>query len=264
MNRKYLRRLRRNLNRWTSIPYLKSLKRRIGTLETVVEILLSNVDILLANTMYEPDPSTALNGQVGRQRIFKEIVGRARFNRIVETGTFIGNTAGWMNHVTGLPVHSSEINRHFHMIARKRLASCKDIDLEVGDSVDILCKLADSPLAGERIFFYLDAHWYESLPLADELRLIARHWRDFVVMIDDFEVPGDDGYRFDDYGFRRSLTIGCFGKVFRELELLAYSPALPSAQETGARSGCVVLAKKGSNAVKELDAISLLKSTGIH
>lgn len=169
-----------------------------------------------------------------------------------------------MNHVTGLPVHSSEINRHFHLLARKRLASRKDIDLELGDSVDCLRRLADSPLAGERVFFYLDAHWYENLPLAEELRLIAGHWREFVVMVDDFEVPGDDGYRFDDYGFRRFLTIDCFGKVFRELELLAYFPALPSAQETGARSGCVVLAKKGSNAVKELDAISLLKSTGTH
>jgi len=257
MNRTYLRRLARNLTRWTSVPYLKSLKRRTGVLETVV-------DSLLANPVYEPDPSTAFNGQIGRQGIFEKIVGQGRFDRIVETGTFIGNTAGWMNHVTGLPVHSSEINRHFYLLARKRLASCKDVNLEMGDSADCLRRVADSPFAGERVFFYLDAHWYESLPLADELRLIARHWRDFVVMVDDFEVPGDDGYGFDDYGFGRSLTIGCFGKVFRELELLAYSPALPSAQETGARSGCVVLAKKGSNAVKELDTISLLKAIGTH
>lgn len=255
MNRKYLRRLGRNLTRWTSVPYLKSLKRRIGVLETVV-------DSLLVNQVYEPDPSTALNGQMGRQGIFKEIVAGARFDRIVETGTFIGNTAGWMHRVTGLPVHSSEINRHFHLLARKRLASCKKIYLETGDSVEFLRKLADSPLARERIFFYLDAHWYESLPLAEELRLIAGHWADFVVMVDDFEVPGDDGYGFDDYGFRRSLTIGCFGEVFRGLELLAYFPVLPAAQETGARSGCVVLAKKGSNAVNELDAIPLLKANG--
>jgi hypothetical protein len=251
MNRKYLRRLGRNLTRWISVPYLRSLKRRIGALETVV-------DSFLANPVYEADPATAFNGQAERQRIFKEIVGPSCFDRIVETGTFIGNTAGWMNHVTGLPVHSSEINRHFHLLARKRLASCKDINLEMGDSVDFLGALADSPLSGERVFFYLDAHWYESLPLAAELRLIAGHWRDFVVMVDDFEVPGDEGYGFDDYGFRRSLTMGCFGKVFRRLELLAYSPVLPSAQETGARSGCVLLAKKGSNAVKELDAIPLL------
>jgi hypothetical protein len=236
---------------------LRSLKRRTGALETIVHNLLDS-------PVYEPDPSTAFNGQIGRQSIFAKIVDQRRFDRIVETGTYLGNTAGWMNHVSGLPVHSSEINRHFHLLARKRLASRRDIKLEMGDSVDFLRRLTDSPLAGERVFFYLDAHWYESLPLADELRLIAGHWRDFVVMIDDFEVPGDDGYGFDDYGFRRSLTTGCFGKVFRELELLAYSPALPSAQETGARCGCVVLAKKGSSAVKELDAIPLLKPTGTH
>lgn len=254
MNRNYLGRWGRTLKRWRPVSRLRSLKRRIDTLETVL-------DVLLADSLSEPDPGGAFNGQVGRQGIFKEIVGRARFDRIIETGSFIGNTAAWMNHISGLPVHSSEINRHFHLLARKRLASRKDIYLEMGDSVDCLRRLADSTISAERVFFYLDAHWYENLPLADELRLIAGHWHDFVVMIDDFEVPGDDGYKFDDYGFQRSLTIGCFGKVFRELEMLPYFPTLPSALETGARSGCVVVAKKDSIAVKELDTISLLKST---
>jgi len=255
MNRKFFRRLGRNLTRWMSIAYLHSLKRRIGVLETVVHNLLDS-------PVYQPDPSTAFNGQTGRQRIFERIVGQRRFDRIVETGTFIGNTAGWMNHVTGLPVHSAEINRHFHLLSRKRLAHYTDVNLEMGDSVDFLRRLARSPFAGARVFFYLDAHWYESLPLAEELRLIAGHWADFVVMVDDFEVPRDEGYGFDDYGFGRSLTIGCFGKVFRELKLRAYSPALPSTQETGARSGCVVLAQEGSKAANELDAIPLLKPSG--
>ena len=76
----------------------------------------------------------------------------------------------------------------------------------------------------------------------------------------DFEVPGDEGYGFDDYGFRRSLSMSCFGKVFRELELSVYFPVLPSMQETGARSGCVVLAKAGSAAAGQLDKLPLLRS----
>ena len=184
-----------------------------------------------------------------------------RFDAIVETGTYLGDTTGWMHHVTGLPMRTCEINRQFHLLACRRLATRKEIRLELGDSVDFLRGLAASPIAGQRVYFYLDAHWYESLPLGGELRLIAAHWRDFVVMVDDFEVPGDEGYGFDDYGFRRSLSMGCFAKVFHELGLSAHSPTLPSSQETGARSGCVLLAKEGSEAARQLDALPLLKRT---
>lgn len=252
MKRSFLSRMGRNLTRWASIPYVRALKRRIGTLETVVENLLANPD-------YVPDTARAFNGQSGRQAIFEAVTRRIRFESIVETGTYLGNTTGWMNHVTGLPVHTSEINRHFHLLACRRLAARQQVSLELGDSIDFLRRLAASPMTTQRVYFYLDAHWYESLPLAEELRLIVRHWRNFVVMVDDFEVPGDDGYGFDDYGFRRSLSMSCFGTVFRELDLAAYSPSLPSLQESGSCSGCVLLAKTGSEAARELDMLPLLR-----
>ena len=252
MKRSFLSRMGRNLTRWASIPYLRALKRRVGTLETVVENLLTSPD-------YMPDTARAFNGQAGRQAIFEAVTRHMRFESIVETGTYLGNTTGWMNHVTGLPVHTSEINRYFHLLACRRLAARNQISLELGDSIDFLRRLAASPITAQRVYFYLDAHWYESLPLAEELRLIAQHWRNFVVMVDDFEVPGDAGYGFDDYGFRRSLSMNCFGKTFRELGLAAYCPSLPSSQETGSRSGCVLLAKAGSDAARELDTLSLLR-----
>jgi hypothetical protein len=243
----------RNIGRWISIGYFRSLKRRIGALETVVENLL-------ASPVYELDSAHAFNGQTGRQRLFAEITERVTFECIIETGTFIGNTAGWMNQTTGrLPVYSCEINRHFHLLARKRLGDQKDVRLELGDSVSFLNRLVVSRPWLQPVFFYLDAHWYESLPLAAELRVIARHWQDFVVMVDDFEVPWDNGYGFDDYGFKRSLTFACFGKLFRELDLVAYSPTLPASQETGARSGCVVLANEGSSAARQLELVMLLR-----
>ena len=48
-------------------------------------------------------------------------------------------------------------------------------------------------------FFFLDAHGREHLPLREELEIILTHWREAIVMIDDFEVPGTD-YGYDDYG----------------------------------------------------------------
>ncbi|UCH47850.1 MAG: hypothetical protein JSU95_17655 [Betaproteobacteria bacterium] len=253
MNRRLLSRIGRNMTRWISIPALRSLRRRVGALENVVEKLLEE-------EQYAPDSTRALNGQQGRQHIFAQIVRDSGIETIVETGTYLGDTTGWMHKVSGLPVYTSEINRHFHLLAKRRLAGYKDIHLVHGDSVDALRKLAASPVSNLQAFFYLDAHWYESLPLFEELRIIVSHWNNFVVMVDDFEVPGDDGYGFDDYGFRRSLSMSCFGKAFRELGLTAYFPVLSSTQETGARSGCVVLAKFGSAAAGQLDKLALLRS----
>lgn len=242
------------MTRWISIPAFRSLKRRVGALENVIENLLAEEE-------YVPDPMRALNGQLGRQQIFETIIGDSRIEAIVETGTYLGDTAGWMHEVSRLPVYTSEINRHFHLLAKRRLAAYKDIHLVHGDSVDALRTLATSPVSNLRAFFYLDAHWYESLPLLDELKIIVSQWNSFVVMVDDFEVPGDKGYGFDDYGFRRSLSMNCFGKAFRELGLTTYFPVLTSAQETGAPSGYVVLAKVGSAAAGQLDKLSLLRST---
>lgn len=247
-----LRRLLRNLTRWMSIDYFSSMKRRIGVLEQAL-------DTMLASPVFVPGEATGFNGQAGRKRIFEALTRELRFDAIVETGSYMGNTAGWMHHVSKLPVRSSEINPRFHLVARKRLEAWPEIRLELGDSVSFLEQLAASPLKDRFVFFYLDAHWYKSLPLAAELGIIRRAWGRFVIMVDDFEVPGDDGYGFDDYGFGRTLSAGTFGPLFERLGLAVRYPALASGQETGARSGCVVLAPRDSREAGVLDRLDCLR-----
>ena len=247
-----LARTARNLTRWLSIGYFSSLKRRIWVLE-------QTLDTLLSSPTYVPDAAAGFNGQAGRKRIFESLARELQFDCMVETGTFVGNTAGWMHHVSRLPVYSSEINPRFHLLARKRLASFHDIHLELGTSVDFLAKLAESPLKEKFVFFYLDAHWYKDLPLASELRIISDCWRRFVVMVDDFEVPPDERYGFDDYGFGHSLTVRTFRPLFERLSLAMYFPTLPFELETGARSGCVVLVRKDSEEARVLDKLDGLR-----
>lgn len=254
MGRSLTSRIGRNLTRWISIPALRHLKRRVGTLEILVEHLLVDAE-------YSPEPTKAFNGQSGRQAIFAAITGKIEFESIVETGTYLGSTTGWMRHVTALPVYTCEINRHFHLMARRRLSKVEGINFECETSEDFLSQLADSPLREKKVFFYLDAHWYESLPLFEELKIISMNWQNFVVMVDDFEVPGDKGYGYDDYGFRRALNLRCFRKSFEELGLRAYSPVLASVEETGARSGCIVLAAAGSSSEEALREIPLLRTS---
>jgi hypothetical protein len=62
-------------------------------------------------------------------------------------------------------------------------------------------------------------------------------------MIDDFQVPSDPGYGYDDYGPEKALVSSYIQPAVLAHELGAFHPCTPSAAETGGRRGCVVLAK---------------------
>jgi hypothetical protein len=59
-------------------------------------------------------------------------------------------------------------------------------------------------------------------------------------MVDDFEVPNDSGYGFDDYGPGKSLTLQDF-PLHRDRRMAFYVPARSSAQESGLNRGAIVL-----------------------
>ena len=146
---------------------------------------------------------------------------------------------------SALPVHSCEANPVFFAIARKELAGTQNVDLHLGDSRTFLNELVSRGVHEGRSFFYLDAHWNDDLPLVEEIEIIAGNWREFVVMIDDFQVPGDDGYGFDDYGTAKQLSLRDFGPTFERNGLVPFSPRASSAEESGYARGCVVLARRG-------------------
>jgi hypothetical protein len=117
------------------------------------------------------------------------------------------------------------------------------ITLVNADSRALLRLLAaDENLKSAFPFIYLDAHWYNDLPLDEEIELIAGTWDRFVVMIDDFKVPGDEGYGYDDYGPGKVLSLDYINPRIRQHRLAVFFPAIRSTAETGLRRGCVVLA----------------------
>lgn len=97
------------------------------------------------------------------------------------------------------------------------------------------------------MFFYLDAHWQDDVPLAEELELIAASWSDPVIMIDDFQVPDDQGYGFDSYRNGLSLTLD-YLPLAKLPPLRLFWPGAAASEETGHRRGCVVLAPPGAAA----------------
>ena len=84
--------------------------------------------------------------------------------------------------------------------------------------------------------------WRQRAVLLEEIEIIAGAWEAFTIIVDDFEVPWDSGYGYDDYGALGSLKPELIEGVCQRLHLATFYPSLPSSEETGARQGCVVIA----------------------
>jgi hypothetical protein len=185
------------------------------------------------------------NGQRGRQDLFREIVEAIRPPCIVETGAFRGTTTAFLRAVSGAPVYTVESQPRYYHYCRMRFLRDPGIRVVHGDSRGFLRDAARDPTLSKRnVVFYLDAHWDDDLPLDEELRLIAETWRGSVVMVDDFQVPDDPGYAWDDwYPAARTLKLENVPAATSGAYRLFW-PSLPSKDETGARRGLLVLAQE--------------------
>lgn len=196
-----------------------------------------------------------MNGQAGRREIVRQLTAQVRPEAVVEAGTFRGDTTAFLADVTGSPVHTVEASRRFHVFARWRLGR-DDVHLTLADSRAFLRAF---DLSAEVVFFYLDAHWEEDLPLKEELEIIAARFPRSIVMVDDFEVPADAGYGFDDYGPGVVLTEEILPDAVRDWTRLY--PRLASRHETGACRGCVVLVPPAWDSARLARAAGLRAST---
>lgn len=183
-----------------------------------------------------------MNGQDERQAVVRDLYRAIPFATTVETGSFRGHTTQFLAALTEGPVWGVESNPRFFGFARRNCAGYPNVTLRLADSRSFLRDHLED--CSGPVFFYLDAHWYADLPLADEVRMIAASGLDAVIMIDDFEVPGDDGYAFDDYGPGRRLDADLLKGIGIDSWTTFY-PAVNSAQESGLRRGSVVLASPG-------------------
>lgn len=200
-----------------------------------------------------------MNGQAGRQQLLRELMCKAQFTRLVETGTYRGTTTEFLYHIAGKPIDTIEASPRFFEYSRRRYFHHPAVSTHLGDSGEYLRLLAASRAPPGTVFFYLDAHWGSYLPLHDELTAIVEFWSDSVVMIDDFCVPDDPGYGYDDYGPGKSLTLDNLPPTCLAGWTLFY-PAISSSEETGKRRGCCVISSPSMTPT--LRAIDLLRLGG--
>lgn len=198
-----------------------------------------------------------MNGQVARQNITRDLFRAITFESVVETGSFRGITTQFLAALTDRRIVGIEAVARFADFARRRCINYDNVQIVESDSRSQLKSLLPE-LAGPA-FFYLDAHWYRDLPLHDELWLIADSGIPAVVMVDDFEVPGDAGYGFDDYGDAKRLSREILVGAGADDWGLFY-PSVPSSQETGVRRGCVVIASP--TLIETVSAVPGLRAAG--
>ena len=203
--------------------------------------------------------SGPFNGQTGRVEIFKAILDECHPIAIVETGTHLGSTTYFLAHSTTKPVYTVECDAESYGFASERLRGCKNAFLEQGDSRSFLSKCVRKPnLQNGPVLFYLDAHWNEDLPLAEEIEIVFSALSESIVMVDDFQVPNEIGYGYDDYGAGQALTSKYIALSCQKFNLVRFFPAISAHEETGAKRGCVVLAGSGKT-VSKLERINLLR-----
>ena len=186
------------------------------------------------------------NGQRVRLATVRTLIDTFAPDAIVETGTFLGDTTRFFSGNL-VPVYSIELKVLYHFAARLSMLRHPDLRLIRGDSVEVLSALAVSrpfrrPLA------YLDAHWWSHVPLQGEVAQLLRGWDEVALVIDDFRVPGDQGYGFDSYdGIPLSLDL-----LNLPPSVFAAFPAVPSSEETGARRGTLYVGS-GQAAIAALE-----------
>jgi hypothetical protein len=200
----------------------------------------------IQGSAYWLNDAVTLNDQDRRKEVFSEIISALKPDGIIETGTNLGFSTGYFAAKTGLPVFSCEIDpMRFNLSKKLLMPYFNSIQLYNNNSVNFLKEFPADPKSV--YFFYLDAHWYDFLPLKQEIEIISARWEEFVIMVDDFKVEGDSGYGYDDYGSVGTLTLEYIRNLVKRLSLEVYFPTFPSSQETGFKRGYIILSRGGIN-----------------
>jgi predicted O-methyltransferase YrrM len=215
-------------------------------------ILLRRIRAALSGRPY------CFNRQRVRHRVFREINAKVAFENYVETGTYLGMTTHFLSVVAkerGAQVHSCEISDDYYGIASRTVGDLRNVHLSLGNSVDFLRDLSGK-ISDAVNFVYLDAHWYDYLPLKDELSVL-KEWSNTIVMIDDFKVPGDENFGWDKYDDDREICLRYIDGNFGENPV--YFPNYPAREEGDeyARGYCVIPMSRRFGGM--LDTVALLK-----
>lgn len=180
----------------------------------------------------------SLNGQKSRIKLISQILRSKIISSVYETGSYHGSSSVFFSKFK-IPVHTCEISKDSYLIAKDRLSKYKKAKISNCSSILFLKKLKKNL---KENFFYLDAHGpIMKNPLLRELDIIFSKFSNFIIIIDDFQVPGDYEYGYDsDYGKILNLN---YIKKFINKNVIIFFPKIKAKFETGYKRGSIVISK---------------------
>lgn len=234
---------------------LLSLRYRLPNFEFGVgfsEMLLDHIppSVYFDKWMIQP-----FNGQAVRWSTISAISRSFAPTVAIETGTFLGSSTPYISTLVTGKTFSIEINKDTLQKTIRRFRENhpkRDIDLILGDSAQEIKKILRklNPL-DNRVIAYLDAHWLDAIPTTDELLALVEWGGAWVAIIDDFKVPHDSGYGFDQYG---DTVIG--PKIVpTKSGISVYVPSISSTRESGVRRGTGYLFNELSEAIVKPESL---------
>ena len=142
---------------------------------SVRNILIKYPEMIFNNSSDDKDEilrgyfsNLPFNGQKIRKKLVSKIIKEFKPAKLIETGTYLGNTLEFLLSFK-IPTYSVEINEKYYLIAKSRFINQKNLNLFLDNSTTFLTSLSN---IDEEVFVYLDSHWYEDLPLEQEMI----HW----------------------------------------------------------------------------------------
>jgi predicted O-methyltransferase YrrM len=204
-------------------------------------LLRAAAEIDLTDAALQQGWGGPLNGQRARQRTVAAIIDSFNPVAIVETGTHRAVTTLWFAERFKGRIFTCERAQRLFIQSAIKLKPHAHVRIANADSRAFLKELCAKRIGGVPVLFYLDAHSGDDLPFAEELSAILDRPGSSIVLIDDFAVPHDPGYGFDDYGSGKRLDLDYLAPFRARLAAVCF-PSTPSAQETGVRRGFCALA----------------------
>lgn len=159
----------------------------------------------------------AFQGDLILQEMVRRLAASGGITAVVETGTWQGSTTLFLSEVLpAVRIYTTESDSEYYRESRRRLQDKLNVELHNLSSPDFLRRLLAQKVLGDCPFFFLDAHIYDEAPLLEEMRLL-RDLPQAIILIHDFEVPGNPAFGFDSYRLGGALTPNSFKVIYPEL-----------------------------------------------
>jgi len=196
--------------------------------------LLNYVDPYLYIDRWSTQP---FNGQNSRYRQLVLISEFFKPSVAIETGTYLGTSTPALAGLVSERTFTIEFVKRLALKSNQRFKlKFEKLNIKViqGDSAKLIREiLQELDPTRVKILAYLDAHWEKVIPTNKELLELAAWGGQWVAVIDDFKVPGDDSYGFDRYG-----NLAVDKSIIPSIEgIQILVPKSPADKETGAKKG---------------------------